>query len=193
MFKNKIVIIGNGFDLAHGYKTSFKDFAENKNCTDFKNFICDLYDANIANNKDKWTDFERIIQDSTMKICASNDNINKLYKNSESKDWNEFTKKIDDRFTLLSNEIMDYLNRIEKENHEFKVKNSIKKYLDENSYIINFNYTNFAERYTKNIFYIHGSLKEKDIILGYDRHVDSENSEPCVMEPNLMKRNKSFM
>jgi len=192
MVKDKIALIGNGFDLAHGYKTSFKDFAKNNSSVYFKRYVRYLYGRKFAKNKEKWTDFEKIIRDSTIDILKSDDQINKLYKKSKCKSWDEFTNNLDNDFSRLSDEIMNYLNMAQKQ-HEFKPKNSIKRYLNDNSYIINFNYTDIAERYTSNIFYIHGSIKENDIILGYDHHNHDGNGEPCVMEPNLMKRNKQFM
>lgn len=192
MAKDTIVIIGNGFDLAHGYKTPFKSFVEDKNGKNFKRFVHYLYGRKIANDEDKWTDFEKIICDSTMEIFKSEDNIIRIYKKTKCKNWNDFTNRIDTYFAYLSIEIMNYLNIIQSK-HKFKPKNSIKKYLNNNSYIINFNYTDIAEQYTSNVFHIHGSIKEKDIILGYDHHNYDGNGESCVMEPNLMKRNKRFM
>ena len=39
---NRLVIIGNGFDLAHGLPTSYKDFIDDY----WKNAIQELYDNN---------------------------------------------------------------------------------------------------------------------------------------------------
>ena len=192
MTKDKIVIIGNGFDLAHGYETSFKNFAENNKGKYFKRYVRDLYGNKVAKNNEKWTDFERIIQNSTLDIFRSDDQIDRLYKKAKCREWNEFPNKIDNYFSRLSDEIMDYLDMAQKQ-CEFKVKNSVKRYLSDNSYIISFNYTDIAEKYTNNIFHIHGSINERDIILGYDHHNFDGNGESCVMEPNLMKRNKRFM
>ena len=36
---NRLILIGNGFDLAHGLKTSYRDFMTWYMCTAFENFI----------------------------------------------------------------------------------------------------------------------------------------------------------
>lgn len=36
--RNRLVLVGNGFDLAHGLKTSYKDFLDWHMCTSFKNY-----------------------------------------------------------------------------------------------------------------------------------------------------------
>lgn len=38
-YRNRIVLIGNGFDLAHGLKTSYKDFIDWYMCNSFNEFI----------------------------------------------------------------------------------------------------------------------------------------------------------
>lgn len=48
------------------------------------------------------------------------------------------------------------------------IKKTVSKYLNRRSVAINFNYTDTAENYADKIFYVHGSLREQDIILGYD-------------------------
>jgi hypothetical protein len=40
--------------------------------------------------------------------------------------------------------------------------------LDIHTVALNFNYTLTAENYTQNVVYLHGSLREKEIVLGYD-------------------------
>ena len=63
----KLAIIGNGFDLSHGYKTTFKDFieskSEDKSIKSFKEFINKNYD----NDELSWYEFESIADDVTLK------------------------------------------------------------------------------------------------------------------------------
>ena len=39
MAKNKLVLIGNGFDLAHGLKTSYMDFMDWYICGAFQEYL----------------------------------------------------------------------------------------------------------------------------------------------------------
>jgi hypothetical protein len=53
---NTLVIIGNGFDLAHGYKTKYTDFVASVEENYFNNYIS-LLKLNRVNSDD-WSDFE---------------------------------------------------------------------------------------------------------------------------------------
>ena len=68
------------------------------------------------------------------------------------------------------------------------LKSSVKKVIDLDTNIINFNYTGTVEKYDKiNVYYIHGSLEESEIVLGY-----KQRAEPTgIMSKQrfLIKRN----
>lgn len=66
-------------------------------------------------------------------------------------------------------------------------KPNIEKYLNNNTIAINFNYSKTVEAYTKNIIYVHGSLEENDILLGYDYR-----DEPCLAQYEDMRWSKSL-
>lgn len=63
--------------------------------------------------------------------------------------------------------LIDYL-RFETNRKPILKLANVEKYLDKKAKVINFNYTKTAEAYNKEVFYVHGSLDENYIILGYD-------------------------
>ncbi len=173
----RLAIIGNGFDLNHGYKTDYKTFAANTQHPSLARFktYCD------TERIETWYSFEeniRILSEryflkSMSEYCDFDDNRMEV---------RELTRIFQDIHKLLSNYLASEIatNPLEK-------KPCIEKYLDENTVAINFNYTNTAERYTPHIRYVHGSLKENDILLGYDFR-----EEPCLAQYEDMRWSKTL-
>lgn len=203
--RDKIVIVGNGFDLAHGYRTQFGSFVEyvkDQVIKEFRDLWEEYFTENCKNREEcvemgegfitcqpdvrNWTDFEN-------GICAITSN---MFLKSMSNDISiEEYKKIHDDisrlngvFLRLQELLVDYLRReTVGQEKRFKKLDIIEKYLHENDYVINFNYTDIVEQYSKNVFYIHGSLKENKIVLGYDRRF-----EPCLEEQPFMRWYKEY-
>ncbi len=102
---NRLVIIGNGFDLAHGMKTSYMDFIEDYLCNAFvKCFEDGIYEdilisfnQEMAENvfkeyrgyKVNTTSIRRILHDKKLhpNIKIKSDFFNDLILNVESKNW----------------------------------------------------------------------------------------------------------
>lgn len=173
-----LAIIGNGFDLSHGYSTDYKSFSKNTNapCLDeFKSFCDDetsiftwyLFEENINILS------EKMFQQSMTEECNYESNRKKV-------------KALETTFREIHALLIEYL---ESETADRPmIKNSkIEQYLNINSLAINFNYTKTAESYTPQIFYVHGSLKEKDILLGYDYR-----DEACLAQYEDMRWSKTF-
>ena len=161
-----LAIIGNGFDRAHGYNTDYLSFvsATSSPSLDVFKAYCDDHHGITT-----WHSFE--------------DNINlltdKFLQESHAEDYDYFAvqKKIDnlnDIFQDIHALLIQYL-RTEIKRKPVKKLSSVKRYLNHKAKVITFNYTNVAEAYTKNVFHAHGSLKENDILLGYDYR-----GEPCL-------------
>ena len=64
---------------------------------------------------------------------------------------------------------------------------SVKKYLNRKTKAISFNYTNVASAYGCDVFYVHGSINENDILLGYDYR-----DEGCLAQYDDMRWSKSI-
>jgi hypothetical protein len=159
----KIIIIGNGFDLHHKYKTSFYDFRTHlKNSKNKKNQILiskidELLE--VTDNEQKphllWNDFESIIGD-LMK--------SEQYKKHKVKDIPSLVEKFTQNF-------YEYLTTISNKKI-LKINKEIEKEFEDVSTILTFNYTSFYSSYSLigdiDVFHIHGNLTEKDLpIIGY--------------------------
>lgn len=142
---NRLIIIGNGFDLAHGLPTSYRDFIDDywgnviKKLTTNFHYSDELFEANAIvlqfNNfaKDRWEDVKNY--DNIFSFLNSYDEANFLFKNelfrliSNQKYFNNWVDIENEYYKLLK----DCLNRrksIIDLNREFeKVKSLLEKYL----------------------------------------------------------------
>ena len=74
-----ILVIGNGFDLAHGLETRYKDFLDFPQNADFKNYI------------DKLPNYKKCLQVNVwLKHFISN------YRNLNGENWIDFEQEIFD-------------------------------------------------------------------------------------------------
>ncbi len=175
---HKLAIIGNGFDLAHNYKTLYSSFVNSTSSPvldKFKEFCND--EPAIKT----WYDFENNINTLTHSLY-----LQSLAEEQEYEENRNKVAELRDLFSALSDLLIDYLQK-EIANNPFEQKESIKKNLDSKTIAINFNYTDTAKKYIKNVIDIHGSLEERDIILGYDYR-----DEPCLAQYEDMCWSKTF-
>lgn len=183
IFKRKtsfktLAIIGNGFDLAHGYATDYRTFAESTSSPYLEQFksYCDKEESITT-----WYWFEDNIRILTEKLLMQsftedcNFDVNRKEVNN-----------VQSIFRGIHDLLIKYLQD-ETAKHPLEKKTSINNYLTSKGAVINFNYTNTVEPYTKNIFYVHGSLAENDILLGYDYR-----DEPCLAQYEDMCWSKSL-
>lgn len=159
----KLIILGNGFDLHHKYKTSFYDFRthlkNSKNVGD-RTLISKIDELLGINENDKkahllWNDFESIIGD----IMRTD-----RYKKNKVKNIPNLVEEFTQNF-------YEYLLNISKIK-EPQINKTIAVEFKNVSTIMTFNYTSFYSTYVKNkdidIFHIHGNLSENDLpIIGY--------------------------
>lgn len=159
----KVIIIGNGFDLHHKYKTSFHDFRMHlKNSKNEKTqVLISKIDELIEVHENKpetlllWNDFESIIGE----IMKSNSYKRNKVKNIPSL-IEEFTQNFYEYLLNISNTNTPIINE------------KIKQEFEDVSTILTFNYTSFYSTYLQknkaDIFHIHGNLTENDLpIIGY--------------------------
>jgi hypothetical protein len=179
----KLVIIGNGFDLHHGYKTSFSNFREhllNSSNESDQQLILDvdtvLKSQNI-NLKENilWNDFERIIG----RMVESNPTL-KVENILISSLTEEFTKRF---FHYLNEELIG----------DFKENKKILNEINGSDSILTFNYTNFYSKYLNNkeidVCHIHGELVEDNLpLIGFFYNLNIINSYDYM----IRYRNKFF-
>lgn len=178
MNRSKVFIIGNGFDISLGWNTRYSDFANSKQWP-FRNMTAGLAGhLNNVKDKEKWFDIEKELLNYALSVRPSSTIVNE----AEIRQLND-RKELDQQYYLmLIQRLQDYL----KEEQE----NSIKKYspaarilksIVQNGRfdnIFSFNYTNlnivieYLNLRKISFSYVHGSLENKDIIIGVD-----DNSE----------------
>lgn len=218
---NQLAIVGNGFDLQHGYKTSFKDFsqylASKKEFENRLNEYLRLLNKYIGinngfNSKEKWYDFELIAREmvngfSCAERCAGgfSEFINNYttYKNPPfdkekfNREFEEICSDVDEYnelFNLIIVEMKKYLTIATKE--RCNLLKGVENVISEKTYAISFNYTETISRYNCDVLYVHGTLKEDDIVLGYDAKdmnlLDFERSDNQVWDKNLCRERLDF-
>lgn len=159
----KLYIFGNGFDIAHDFKTSYKDFRNyliNKNRDDI------LY---LFPDEDLWSNFE-------YNVCAIDHEVFK----GLVKEYKEISEGIcEEIFDDISKEMATFLNEI-----DYKSKYVYE--IEKNSLFFVFNYTHTLEMLydvdSSRIYQPHGSIGEylyfnKKLILGHHKHEYLVNPE----------------
>jgi hypothetical protein len=166
-----IVIIGNGFDLNQGLKTSYTDFVKS---SDFNILTADQNNQLAIYLKEKhhlqnWIDIENELTKYSNEVTSTT-NFGNLSNNNFQQEFNK-----------LSLSLMNYLDKnieykIAKNTHSYKL---LSKILDDDFLILDFNYTNtvfniltelglskeeIKDRHIK----VHGSINEKQIIFGVE-------------------------
>ena len=174
---DKLLVIGNGFDLALGLKTSYIDFMEwlmNEHCMDGT----DLYEFLSHKLKIKrWIDIENELRIYSNKIC----NPSESHLNKEGKQ--KISSKFRREHKLLCNILCEYLkmqvdnnNWIETGLENQSIQQLLSKVNKEPIYVINFNYTDTITAFMVNNVvnhHIHGSLSDgENIVFGVE---DSSN------------------
>ncbi len=170
----KLILIGNGFDLAHGLKTSYKDFSEkyydHPMLCKFRELVCSEF---VENNVD-WYDFEanyEVIVGSIFEknFCNGISSEGCIALENKVKEYNEI-------FEDLAELLKKYLK--EETSTDINKLSSVQEEITYDTHLISFNYTDTAKLYSQKCNYIHGSISEDDfIILGF-----AEGNVPDAME-----------
>jgi hypothetical protein len=159
-----ILIIGNGFDLNLGLKTSYEDFLESPQFNLLDNHLSN-YLSKLQKMKN-WIDVEKELKNYSAHEARLHP-VSFLFKPN---------------FTLLSNALMEYLKtinyrNIDRRSHAYKLIRKISSI--PNFIIIDFNYTNSTriileelgfslKEIDKILIKIHGSIEEEKIIFGVE-------------------------
>lgn len=170
MISNKILILGNGFDLAIGRRTTYNDFYKssfwpfnkrNQDENSLRGFL------NVHHNIDKWFDLESLLGNYAM---------TRTNKVGNGADYGADADKQD--FDTLVHSLKKYLegeqNKSPQKSFAFDTLTKFGSGFTNNRIIYSFNYTNVPyENYIGNnqfykMIHVHGSLEEDNMILGYN-------------------------
>lgn len=176
-----VFVVGNGFDLSLGMKTSYKDFL---NSDFFKDNLSIPSDANIyrvenlfnylihkkLENKG-WIDIECELKKYALaqNVSIKDDSI--IIPNQQ----NVSNQNIKDSYRLLEKSLLDYLNSIKDQINDNPISRKLLDTiaLNEKNLIVTFNFTDIRKLISvdcnPNIHYMHGNLNGGNIILGIDK------------------------
>lgn len=198
--KYKIVIVlGNGFDLDLGLKTSYSDFMKslffqtrlsNEHTSTLSRDFRDKKELNLFNylrekqRIHKWIDLE---SELAALASAYTTHFEETYKGRhEIKDNNIATLLEEETFEQLRISLCDYLKNIDysnlnKKSTAYRLMNLMN--INSNIDVLSFNYTDLNAMQNENeinIDHIHGSIADESIVLGFQDSLDIHHSY-CFM------------
>ena len=173
MGEDTLLIVGNGFDLSMGFKTSYGDFMQSsyfpdKETSTLCSYLYDQYEENIG-----WIDIENELSEYSRMLTTKKLNAKKI---NATLDIDSFREEYDE----LKSSLKFYLQEETKRAFAPSPENPAKRVVDKlpaGSKIISFNYTSIIERLTwdkfkdskGNLLHIHGSLAPyDDIVFGVE-------------------------
>jgi hypothetical protein len=188
---SKLYVIGNGFDLHHGLKTSYYDFSEYLKENNPQLFgTLEKYISYPISDDSLWSRFEENLAnlDADEILSENSDYLPNIASDDfRSRDLHTFPDIMHEQFLQLTSGLLsEFKNfilavRFPDSAYEQKLR------IDKDSIFLNFNYTNTLERLyniTNNqINYIHNSVyrNRDEIILGHG--IDPENFEKEIPTP----------
>lgn len=186
-----LFIIGNGFDAAHGVKSSYWDFY---NWLSFHGYRDDvsylerLFPQSVGNINLLWKDFEEAIGQ-----YDANNIHNEFFQGVDN---GLFNKDVQERVT---ERIKPFINKIPKymkewaENIDGMSNSKVFDGLNEKHKYLTFNYTLLLENNYQiplcNICHIHGSVNDEKIIVGHNNKKDITLDYNNKSNTELSKRN----
>lgn len=163
----KLIICGNGFDLHHGFRTSYKaykDFLLSKYPQSFRDFEDFRYFS--LSNSDRWSDLESSLTIDYEEFIYNS--INDYYpdwNNDSDSRWYNLDIDIEQQTKFIYNftgkYFLEWLSDIDYSLAQDKIRS-----VSPEDLFINFNYTSTLEVVynvpKENVFHIHGSIESID-------------------------------
>jgi hypothetical protein len=178
-----VLVIGNGFDLDLGLKTSYKDFMESDG---FRRQLEKVDEQNrmglnIGNNLFKYLQNKKDLQ----KWIDIEEELLKLATKKKNESLNIATKELEYSFQILCKELSTYIKSLSYDNicmHSIalRVLMCVSQY--SRTEIISFNYTDIQKTsklvdcISCPVEYVHGQVSNDSIILGFQDEVEIDKS-----------------
>lgn len=170
IMRNKLFVIGNGFDLAHNLPTrfapDFKDIA-------IKHEQDNFWDLYQSCEDDIWSDFENLLG------CPDFDSLEEIFYGYEP---DYLSDRESDRDSIiyqvelngkLQDALYEFANNAEELLDNIQSKIFFEELFDADDYYITFNYTHTLEDIYniphENILHIHGEVGKNNLKLGYPK------------------------
>lgn len=168
--KNKLFIIGNGFDNAHDLPTRFDP--------DFKNITKKYEQDNFwelyqSREDDIWSDFENLLS------CPDFNFLGEIFNGYEP---DYLSDRESDRNSIivqvglngkLRDALYEFANAADNQLRHTRAEESIAQLIDPDGYYITFNYTHTLENVygipNEHILHIHGEVGKNNLELGYPK------------------------
>lgn len=189
----KLYIVGNGFDLNHGRKTSYWDY---------RNHLLEKY-PDLVNKFDtmehtrgaevdvnsRWSDLENALWlDYDSAFSEITDNYYPDLSSERTPGWDDIGIEVNNRYGFIKKFTRDYFYEwIWNEDQEF-IDNNFKRHVFySDSYFVTFNYTKTLENLygipKDHILHIHGSVDSPDSI-----QFGTPENNPIIAQNNLKKQ-----
>ncbi len=174
-----LIILGNGFDLAHGLQTKYSDFRDyiwNNNREFYEQLIKYIFEDDL------WNGFENALgsfDDGEIKEMSE-----AAYLNYDDNYYN-YDRAISDELefsTKISEYLLEWVKSI-----DIKTKPAVsRKIINNDNIFINFNYTDTLEKVydivNNNILYIHGrALSNERLIIGHHNVFAYAGKQPLLL------------
>lgn len=181
----KMIIVGNGFDISVGIKSSYNNFVEylrveekletNEDIYNFNKLFLQKFDGKSLNWNDLESIFENHIKEINEITYNSDDEIRSIYSVTEI---NAYLKELEDLFSSYLSDFYEKWHnsyRVQRNNKSSLLVNEVYKNIFKNADVINFNYTSTlydlnlvqtGNNSNQKYFQVHGSLFDKNIIFG---------------------------
>jgi len=176
--KKGVLVIGNGFDLDLGLKTSFSDIFNGWNPS-LDAQVSSLFDLVCGETGNQWNLLE--------------DNIRSLYS-SELGSLVSYSAQNDEKcHQEMINQITSYLKSmdtsIDNQSYAYRLIHSI--YQNNKFSIFSFNYTDSVERLIKKeVFHVHGIIEDNSVILGTEDNINADRKR-CFLQKSFSPFYKS--
>lgn len=172
MGEETLLIVGNGFDLSMGFKTSYGDFMKSSFFPKYDSTLCSHLRKQFQENMG-WIDIEKELSEFSRMLISMKQDAKKKHIKWEYDSFRE-------EYEELKSSLKAYLQEETKRAFGPSPDNPAKRVIDQlpaDSKIISFNYTSIIERLTwdkfkdskENLLHIHGSLAPyDDIVFGVE-------------------------
>lgn len=174
----QIYVIGNGFDIDLGWRTSYKDFYDSHNGWKMhRREEDDLFQYVIRHTGENWYDFERTIYEYCLE--KSKGDLNEELMNKDLRDFRSFKSQLENFVKERSKEPV---------NRKSKAYEILKSFIEQSSHtnpsdlrpqLFSFNYTPLGEvaiqikpNMVFNYTAVHGTIEKNNCIFGFQDDIN---------------------